>query len=191
MPSIATPPIGSCAAKPNLNLPGVVTTVGPGTYCGGLKIENSALVHFLPGTYVFLDGPLEVKGGSSIKGQGVTFFFTGKKAVLDIHNGASIKLKAPTDGPLKGMLVFQDPASDGEHIWNSETAAELTGTIYLPNGIFISDSDARITPLRSCNILIAKSIRFAKRSGMSIDLSSTSCQKALPAALSRATALLE
>jgi Flp pilus assembly protein TadG len=188
---LATPPIGGCAAKPNLTLPGVLTTVGPGTYCGGLHIDNAALVHLLPGTYVFLDGPLEVEGGSSIKGEGVTFFFTGENAVLDIQNGASIKLRAPTDGPLQGMLVFQDPASDGTHTWNSEAASELTGTIYLPNGDFVSESDASITPLRSCNVLIARSISFAKTSGMSIDLSSTECQKLLPAALSRATALLE
>ncbi len=188
---LATPPIGACAAKPNLTLPGVVTTVGPGTYCDGLRIDNTAIVHFLPGTYVFLDGPLAVHGGSSITGHGVTFFFSGTKAVLEIESGAEIELEAPSDGPWQGMLVFQDPASDGTHTWNSEGASELTGTIYLPNGEFVSESDARITPLRSCSILIARSISFAKKSGMSIDLSSTSCQKALPAALSRATALLE
>ena len=187
---LAIPPTNGCAAKPSFSLPGIVTSVSPGTYCDGLEIENAAIVTFLPGTYVFLDGPLKVKGDSSITGKGVTFFFTGKKAVLDIESGAFIGLEAPSNGPLKGMLVFQDPAWDGTHTWNSDTAAELTGTIYLPNGDFVSQSEARVTPLRSCNILIAKSINFAKTSGMSIDLSGSSCQNSLPAALSRATALL-
>jgi hypothetical protein len=188
---LATPSTAGCAAKPSFSLPGVVASVSPGTYCDGLEIENAAIVTFLPGTYVFLDGPLKVNGGSSISGRSVTFFFTGKKTVLDMESGADIELEAPSDGPLKGMLVFQDPAWDGTHTWNSDTAAELTGTIYLPNGDFVSESEARVTPLRSCNILIAKSIKFAKTSGMSIDLSGASCQRSLPAALSRATALLE
>lgn len=184
------PAASSCAPRPLLDVPLVIKVITPGTYCGGLEIKNRAIVHFSPGVYVFRDGPLKVSGGATIRGSGVSFLFTGEDAVLELQSGAQIELTAPTDGTMQGMLVFQDPRYGGEHVWDSERPAKLVGTIYLPNGDFLSSGKSGITPVRSCNVLIARTILFKKGSGMSIDLGSADCQKSLPAALSRTTTLL-
>lgn len=65
------------------------TTLNPGSYCGGIWITNNATVTLNAGTYYLYGGSamgqggpnmrhsLEVDGGSTLNGTGVTFFNTG------------------------------------------------------------------------------------------------------------------
>ncbi len=100
------PPVGPCDPdKANLWLRGGSHTLEPGTYCGGLFIQDGAEVRLKPGIYVIKDGPLVVgppqqmimteqvcdsSSGSpqcktaqtiatvgSLKGDGVGLYFTG------------------------------------------------------------------------------------------------------------------
>src|SRR5436190_233102 len=49
------------------------TTLTPGTYCGGLKITNSANVTFSPGIYYIQNGDFTIDKSANATGNGVTF----------------------------------------------------------------------------------------------------------------------
>ena len=165
-------------------------TLQPGVYCGGLKVFGLSNVTLAAGTYVIKDGPLSLAGFSEITGEEVAFFLTGDDALIRFSEMSTLTLRAPTSGDLEGILVFQDRDYIGHHIWESDAPTELYGTIYLPNGHLLSQSSNAITPVDSCNVLIAKSIRFAFKSGVSIDLGREDCKDYLPSAIMGTVALL-
>ena len=166
-------------------------TLQPGVYCGGLQILGFSRVTLAAGTYVIKDGPLTLTGSSEIVGEEISFFLTGDEALIRFSELSTLTLRAPSSGDLEGILVFQDRHYVGNHIWESDAPTELYGTIYLPNGHLLSQSSNAITPVDSCNVLIAKSIRFAFKSGVSIDLGREDCKDYLPSAIMGTVALLE
>ncbi|MEZ5932753.1 MAG: pilus assembly protein TadG-related protein [Alphaproteobacteria bacterium] len=166
-------------------------TLQPGVYCGGLVVGGSSDVQLAAGLYVIKDGPLKISDSSKITGDGVTFFLTGKKAVIDFEDESELSLTAPAEGALAGILVFQDRDFGGEHVWDSKAPTSLFGTIYLPEGSLISESSNAITPVNSCNVLITKSLRFKFQSAVSIDLSQEHCRDYLPGAVLGTVALLD
>jgi len=186
---LAAPEVGGCDFNNSVfnNHHGVLQ---PGVYCGGLQIDGSSNVTLAAGTYVIKDGPLALTGSSQISGDGISFFLTGTDALIRFEDKSSLTLRAPTSGPLEGILVFQDRDDDGHHVWDSDAPNELYGTIYLPGGHLLSQSSSSITPVNSCNVLIAKSLRFTFKSGVSIDLSRDDCRGYLPAAVLGTVALL-
>lgn len=113
-------------------------TLSPGVYCDGLTIMQKAEVTMSPGIYVFKNGPLVLNQDAVLKGDGVGFYFTGPEARLDAKGGSIMDLSAPKTGPLAGLLMFQDRKNSvAEFVIKSKRAANLLGTIYLPNGDLI------------------------------------------------------
>lgn len=111
------------------------TNLAPGIYCGGLSIGGSASVTFAPGVYVMKDGPLSITGaGGKIEGTGVSFYFVGDKATLNLSGGAEINLAAPTTGPYQGLIFIQDadnPPGDTNKL-AGHTNVRLVGVAYFP-----------------------------------------------------------
>lgn len=163
----------------------------PGVYCGGLEVTGDSDLTLAAGIYVIKDGPLSVAGTSKLTGEGITFFLTGEKGLIRFDDDSSLTLTAPTEGDMAGILVYQDRNFGGHHVWDSSAPTELHGTIYLPEGQLLSQSSNAITPIASCNVLIAKRLHFKFKSGVSIDLGRTACQQYLPAAVLGAPALLD
>jgi len=186
---LAPPEIGACDynGRNFIDHSGVLQ---PGVYCGGLQIAGDSDIVLAAGTYVIKDGPLSILDTSRVKGEAITFFLTGKKAVIRFEDMSTLTLTAPTTGEMAGILVFQDRNYSGDHVWDSDAPTELHGTIYLPEGNLLSQSSNSITPINSCNVLIAKSLRFKFRSGVSIDLGQSQCRDYLPAAVLGTVALL-
>lgn len=187
---LKAPEIESCSSSDKV-LHGHHGTLHPGTYCGGLVIDGASKVELAAGTYVIKDGPLEIRDDSEIIGDGVTFYLTGEKALVHFQDNSQLTLTAPTEGDLAGILVFQDRNFDGDHLWDSKAPTTLHGTIYLPEGQLISESSNAITPVNSCNVLIARTIRFKFKSAVSIDLTQKHCSQYLPAAVLGTVALLD
>lgn len=187
---LEAPDIGGCTFS-NTFLRGHHGTIHPGTYCGGLVIDGSSKVELAAGTYVIKDGPLAIGGDSEVIGDGVTFYLTGETTRIHFQDNSQLTLTAPSDGALAGILVFQDRNFGGDHIWDGDAPTTLHGTIYLPEGRLISQSSNAITPVNSCNVLIAKSLRFKFKSAVSIDLTQKHCRQYLPAAVLGTVALLD
>lgn len=186
---LGQPEVGGCDFSNNIYL-NYHGTLQPGVYCGGLQIAGDSNVTLAAGTYVIKDGPLMLIGNSRITGEEISFFLTGTDALIRFSEMSALTLRAPTSGDMGGILVFQDRNFDGIHLWDSEAPTELHGTIYLPNGRLLSQSSNSITPVNSCNVLIANSLHFYYGSGVSIDLSRDDCKEYLPSAVMGAVALL-
>jgi hypothetical protein len=81
----------------------------PGVYCKGLKITDGAEVTFGKGTYIIKDGPLIVDNGATLNGTDISIFLTGPGSNLTFAAESTINLSAAKDGPLAGLLIFDDP----------------------------------------------------------------------------------
>jgi hypothetical protein len=127
------PAVGTCTYN-NLIVSGQMTTLYPGTYCGGLTVTDLSTVTMAAGQYIIKDGPLVVTNGATMHGVNAGFYFTGAGALLNLDSLSNISLTAPASGTMAGMLFWEDrfAPSGGVHQIVSNNARTLLGTIYLP-----------------------------------------------------------
>jgi hypothetical protein len=136
------PKVGSCDHT-NLMYDTGSHTLDPGVYCGGIKITNTATAVFTPGTYILVDGDLELSGAASVSGDEVSFFLTGDvTGKLNFTLKSHVSFSAPSGGPMAGLLFFEDRARAVKlkHKISSDDARRLVGTIYLAVGDLVVDA---------------------------------------------------
>jgi hypothetical protein len=134
----------------------------PGHYCDGLTITGSAEVTAEPGIYVISGGKLEVTGNSRLIGHYVSFYFADDGATFDFKDSGLIELGAPRDGPMAGILFYENRAAPPERNFeiSSDFARELLGTIYLPRGRFKIVGGDRVGDVSSYTIIVANRIEL-------------------------------
>jgi Flp pilus assembly protein TadG len=164
---------------------GVVQTLQPGVYCKGLKITDGAEVTLASGVYIIKDGPLIVDKGGILRGANVGIYLTGPSSNLTFAANSTISLSAPKDGPLAGLLIFDDPTGASapaippyalpipivgglvgkvfkgparEHKILSDNARMLLGTIYMPKGRLIIDANKPIADKSAYTVLVVERI---------------------------------
>jgi hypothetical protein len=135
----------------------VTTTesLSPGTYCGGLTVQNATgRANLAPGNYFMVGGGLTVQSSGTISGTGVTIINTFAAGYsyrgFNLQSSGIINLSAPTSGDLAGILLFEDPASAPANAVNdihSGSGSTIVGSFYLPahKTIFGSASSTTIT----------------------------------------------
>lgn len=127
-----------------------VQSLGPGAYCGGLRIQNGARVNFQPGTYYIKGDEFSIQGGSEVTGSGVTFVLTGSSpqdvARAHFANNADISLSAPTIGANTGMLMYQErwasPNQTNHFAGNADF--RFDGALYFPNRPVRADNNVTL-----------------------------------------------
>ncbi len=132
---ITAPTWGSCAAP-------VGNTWGPTApstvvcYSGSITVGSGVTVTMNPGTYVFT-GNLGLSGHGTLTGTGVTLYFAGGTPGGSLGGGGNgnttLNLTAPTSGPYKGILIYEDPSNTNTISLNGTPVANLTGIIYAPS----------------------------------------------------------
>jgi len=164
---------------------GVTQTLQPGVYCKGLKITAGAQVTLASGIYVIKDGPLVVDKGAMLAGTQVGIYLTGVGSNLTFATDTTISLSAPKDGPLAGLLIFDDPYGASapaipavplpipvvgglvdalvkgpprEHKILSDNARMLLGTIYMPHGRLIIDANKPIADKSAYTVLVVQRV---------------------------------
>ena len=101
-------------------------------------------------------------------GDGVTIYLTdGAKIHFDSNSG--IDLKAPTDGPLAGIIFFQNRNEGGVHYLDSNNVSRLEGTIYLPNGTLSSDSNTTIGAGSPFTIIIVRKLELDSNANLVVN----------------------
>jgi hypothetical protein len=184
--SRTAPEVGPCSFN-NKVIRGGTELLQPGVYCGGLKITDGAEVTLSRGIYIVKDGPLIVDNGATLQGTDVAIYLKGIGANLTFDTDTTISLSAPKDGPLAGLLIFDDPSgakalaippfplpipilggllggllpSDGpprEHKILSDNARTLLGTIYMPQGRLIIDANKPIADKSAYTVLVVRRI---------------------------------
>lgn len=153
------PQVGSCDHQ-DFIAP-AETTLHPGVYCGGLKVGAGSSVRLSSGVYIIDEGELRISGDARIEGEGVGFYFTGGSR-MTIGDDADVDLTAPTDGPLAGMLFFEDRDEAGARVFRitSPNARRLVGTIYLPNGRFLADADGAVAEESEYTLIVARRVEL-------------------------------
>lgn len=151
-----------------------VKTLQPGTYCGGLEIKANAKVTMNPGVYQFKNGFFLVKDFAEVRGNGVTLLFNGGGAYFRFEDSALIELSAPASGSTAGMLIWElrgfvpsgttqtnstsKSKNSNEHHISSDRARQLTGTIYLKQGLLMIDSKKPIADQSPYTILVVNKL---------------------------------
>lgn len=144
-------------------------TLKPGVYCGGIDVFQGSKVELEPGIYIIKGGALAVQNDSSLVGEGVGFYFEGQAARFRFLHQSSVKLSAPVDGPMAGLLffderepVFEDPDDEGvkSHVISSANARSLVGTIYLPMGRLVIDSTEPIADESEYTALVVNQLQL-------------------------------
>lgn len=180
--SLPQPSVGACNYNNKIvNSPGNTTaTLNPGVYCGGLQVKSNAVVTLNPGMYVIKNGKFLLDSNVKLTGTGVMFFLTGSGAVVAWDSNTTTNLTAPTTGPYKGILFFQDRAFGGLHDFDSNNQNKtMVGTLYFPNATFNSDSNSTFNS-SSCTMIIADNFVFSSNAGMVVDFDPTACPVPLP-----------
>jgi Flp pilus assembly protein TadG len=174
------PPDGPCKYLATI-VAGGSQTLQPGVYCGGLVITLGANVKLAPGIYTIKDGPLLVNGNSSLTGENVGIYLKGQGSSLKFDAQTTISLTAPKDGPMVGLLIFDDPtgasallnvllnplvagkytkllSSPREHLILSDNARMLLGTIYMPKGRLIIDATKPLADKSAYTVLVVQQL---------------------------------
>ncbi|MEQ1652504.1 MAG: TadE/TadG family type IV pilus assembly protein [Hyphomicrobium sp.] len=152
------PAVDACTAT-NLIIDSVMTTLNPGTYCGGITVQGSASVKLDPGVFVIKDGPLIVKGTAAFEGDDVGVYLTGAKSRFSFDTGTTVNLTAPKAGAMAGMLFFGSRSQSGlKHEIKSDNARQLLGTIYLPTGELSIDANQPIADKSAYTAIVADKV---------------------------------
>ncbi|KQU20094.1 hypothetical protein ASG63_23255 [Methylobacterium sp. Leaf94] len=188
-------------------------TLQPGTYCGGLHITKKGQVTLKPGVYIMKDGPLVVDKGGSLTGVNTGFYFTGVRGGLLFDDKSVVSLTAPKDGPMSGLLFFEDraapsgllsllplggkgkpkPAPGGfiaqrEYRIISDDARTLLGTIYLPVGRLIIDSKKPVADQSAYTVIIARMINLYDGPNLMLNARYSSTDVPVPAGVDPSSA---
>ncbi|MDB2438521.1 pilus assembly protein [Hellea sp.] len=114
-------------------------TLAPGNYCNGLVMEGKEF-ELKPGVYHISGGSLVFGSGTELQGEGVTFVLHDK-VNIEIRDGSILNIKAPKDGPLRGLVLAQEMEDKSltnptyPNVTSTITSGgqlNLLGTVYLP-----------------------------------------------------------
>jgi Flp pilus assembly protein TadG len=122
-------------------------TQGPGIY-GSVAMSGNTDCILTPGLYVIAGGSgttWSLSGNGATTGTGVTLLFTcgtssaprncnaGEVgASLDGSGGRTLKLSAPTSGPLWGFTLVYDRNNAATYEMAGNASSIITGTVYMP-----------------------------------------------------------
>jgi hypothetical protein len=113
------------------------TVLEPGYYLGGISaLGKDVQLTLNPGVYVIWDGDFFVSA-ADMDGQGVTIVMAGQHpGKLTFGDGSRVRLQAPSEGALQGILLFSKGAAEGNSSDIGFNGADcvLRGTIYAPRG---------------------------------------------------------
>jgi len=172
--NLPAPSVGACNYTNYSVSGGASKTLSPGVYCNGISISGGADVVFNPGTYILEGGGLQLSGGCTVSGAGVTFYNTAGAGygygAVSFSGGTHDILSAPTTGSLAGILFFQDRniASPAASSFSGGASAILNGTLYFPTSALTYSGGTGT----AYTILISKKISFSGGATLNNDYSS-------------------
>lgn len=157
----AAPKVGACDYN-NTTVSSGKVKLGPGVYCGGIKIMGASNVTLSKGAYILKNGPLMVDGTSKLVGTNVGFYLTGQGATFSFTGNSSISLSAPNTGPLAGLLFFEDHASPKNQMHQITTsfANYLVGTVYLPRNVLRIDTGQGVAEASEFTVLVVNKLHL-------------------------------
>ncbi len=136
-------------------------TLAPGVYCGGLSIDGIE-VTLTKGLYVIKDGPLTMKGNTSVIGTEVSVVLTGKDAGLQMQGSTEMSLTAMTTGDFAGiaLAVTETGKEAAESELQGSPDLTVEGSIYMPGQVFKLQGSPHVTVSGDDSKLVGGSFSF-------------------------------
>ncbi len=158
-------------------------TIEPGIYCGGLKFGSTGGATFTmnPGTYIMAGGGFQTGSQARISAQGVTIYNTSSNgwgcsgsypwSIILVDGQGTMTLSAPTSGPLKGVLMFDDRSmgANQQHRVVGGSGGTIDGALYFRNASLLFSGTSSVTGYM---FLIADSIQINGNSTIGANYSS-------------------
>jgi hypothetical protein len=169
--NVVMPTPGSCDY--NNKTYKTTVTIDPGVYCNGIQLNAGAIVTMNPGVYFIDRGSLQMAGGSTLQGTGVTIIFTSSTgnnyADATINGGATLAITAPATGPLAGIAIFGDRAmpTSTTFKFNGGDNQVLGGAVYVPHGTLQYAGGNNTNT--NCTQIIADTVTFVGNSLLKIN----------------------
>jgi Flp pilus assembly protein TadG len=171
--NVPEPAVGPCDYN-NKTYKNTVT-INPGVYCNGIQLNAGAVVTLNPGVYIIDRGSLQIAGGATFQGTGVTIFFTSSTgnnyADARINGGATIALTAPNSGPYSGIVMFgdRDMPVGTSFKFNGGAGQVLGGAVYVPKGAIEYAGGSNVNV--NCTQVIGDTISFVGNSTLKVNCS--------------------
>jgi hypothetical protein len=131
VPDAAAAPVRSSAP---LVLNGLVATLQPGVYRGGVRVTGLTTVVMAPGVYVMEGGGFVVDGAATVTGLGVMIYNTTGAGFapgpVRVSGLGKVVLTAPLAGPYQGINVFQNRELTEPVEITGVGLTVITGTVY-------------------------------------------------------------
>lgn len=149
----------------------------PGVYCNGITLRSGVALTLNAGIYIIDRGSLNLAGGASLSGSGVTIVLTSSTganyATVSINGGATLNVSAPTTGTTAGLVFFQDrrAASSGTNNLGGGTGQNVVGGIYFPQQTVQFAGGNSITT--QCTQIVARVINFVGNAVLKLNCSGT------------------
>jgi len=148
-------------------------TIDPGVYCNGIQLNAGAVVTMNPGIYFIDRGSLQMAGGATLQGDGVTIILTSSTgnnyADVTINGGAHLAITAPTTGPTAGIAIFGDRSmpTGTTFKFNGGDSQVIGGAVYVPHGTlqYAGGNNANT----NCTQVIADTVTFVGNSLLKIN----------------------
>lgn len=154
------PATGACNFTDFTVNTGQSVTMTPGVYCGNTVINSGATATLQAGHFTFRDGEFLINSMSRVTGSEVMLYFTGTNARLNVNSDSELQITAPASGVYAGILVFQSrttATTDAPAFTiNSDGITRVEGTIYLPRGVFIVNSQSTANQTASYTAIVAQ-----------------------------------
>lgn len=172
--STSFPSFSGCTRN-NYQLNGGTETLNPGVYCNGMDLHAGSNVTLNPGIYYIDRGGLNMNGGATLTGTGVTIVFTSSTgsgwATASINGGATVNLTPPTSGPTAGIVMFGDRNMTLNTSFSLIGGASqiLGGAVYLPKALVNYSGGANAAS--GCTQLIGNKFSFGGNAKLSINCS--------------------
>ena len=134
-PTYGTPASGdplSSLTAPAVGTPQAfnAANITAGTY-SSISLSGNGTYTFPAGTYVLDGGNFSCSGTPSIRGTGVTFYFTNG-ATYNCTGNVSVQLTAPSTGTYAGVLMYQDPNDTSGPSIGGDNTTFFDGALYFP-----------------------------------------------------------
>jgi hypothetical protein len=161
---VTMPSYSGCGQGNNKSYGHGTWSLSPGVYCNGIAFTNDAVVTMSAGVYFVDRGTFSVGGAVELTGTGVTIILTSSTgsgyATLDIGNGATVTLSAPTSGTTAGLIFFGDRSAPvgNSNNFTGGAAVNLNGTVYFPTETLIFQNGS--SNPSGCTQLIAAVIQL-------------------------------
>jgi hypothetical protein len=160
---VVPPPYGSCGHVPG----GKDKTLPKGTYCGRNLTGD---VKLEAGTYIFKGGSIKLGGNGSLVGAGVTIFLM-EGAQITTNGNETVNLSPPTEGPYKGITIYQEKGNTNELKINGGSSSSLTGFIYAPSAPVFFAGNSNMSGEGDCIRIVGDTVEMTGNSAIATDCS--------------------